>query len=683
MAKTFWGEAVIMANYIQNRLPAKDIEKTPYEIWFGVKPSIKHFKRFGSKCYVFVPDEKRKKLDAKAIQAVMVGYDLSSKAYRCYVPSTGKIVISRDVQFVNKDSDWKILESSTENIVIDDESLVDRNVTGINNAPIVEENVALRRSERSNKGIPPTRLIEVMAVANEEEIEPSSYNQAVICAQKSKWVEAMNDEMNSMYENETWELVELPEGRKAIGSKWTYKIKKDACGKIQRYKARLVAQGFSQKFGTDYDEVFAPVAKQITFKILLAVASVEKMKVKHFDVKTAFLYGELEEPIYMKQPQGFIVEGKEHQVCLLRRSIYGLKQAGRIWNQLIHQVLIDAGYTQSKNDLCLYALINDQKLCYILIHVDDIIVASKFDEDLEDFERILSSKFEINNLGDVRSYLRMEVQRNGDGCFGINQRMYITKIVNDYGLADAKPSEVPMNVSYRRENNTDNILISNEKYRKLIGSLLYVSVNTRPDIAASVAILAQKVERPTQEDWGELKRIVKYLKGTANLSLMIGNGKGGLVGYADADWGEDRSDRKSIGGYVFMFNGNTVCWSSKKQTCVALSSTEAEFISLSETCKETLWIQRLLQDFNQHTDTATTIYEDNQSCLKLGQGENLSSRSKHIDIKKYFVKDYQDKGKIICEYCPTEDNVADMLTKPLPAGVLKKFRELCGIKLFK
>lgn len=161
--------------------------------------------------------------------------------------------------------------------------------------------------------------------------------------------------------------------------------------------------------------------------------------------------------------------------------------------------------------MCLYILNNNGQLCYILIHVDDIIVASKANETLEDFGRILSSKFEINNLGDIRSYLCMEVQRNGDGCFGINQKTYIMKIVNDFGLVDAKPSYIPMNVSYRKENSTD-VLISNEKYRKLIGSLLYVTVNTRPDIAVSVGILSQKVEKPTQEDWNELKRVVKYLE---------------------------------------------------------------------------------------------------------------------------------------------------------------------------
>lgn len=200
-------------------------------------------------------------------------------------------------------------------------------------------------------------------------------------------------------------------------------------------------------------------------------------------------------------------------------------------------------------------------------------------------------------------------------------------------------------------------MISNDRYQQLIGCLLYASVNTRPDISASVSILAQKVAEPTEEDWNELKRVVKYLKGTAELSLTFGgnNSPMDLIGYADADWGENRIDRKSNTGYIFMLYNNPIIWSCKKQTCVALSSTEAEFISLSEACKEAVWIRRLLKDFNIPVNDATTIFEDNQSCLKLIHEEKFSARSKHIDIKKFFVKDYIDKGEVNCTYCPTED----------------------------
>lgn len=193
--------------------------------------------------------------------------------------------------------------------------------------------------------------------------------------------------------------------------------------------------------------------------------------------------------------------------------------------------------------------------------------------------------------------------------------------------------------------------------------------------------MAQKVTGPNQEDWNELKRVLKYLKGTASLSLHLGRveSNNGLIGYADANWAENRVDRKSNSGYVFKFFDGTIDWSCKKQTCVALSSTEAEFVALSGACKEVQWIRRILEDFNQPIKEPTIIYEDNQSCLKLIEEEKMSGRSKHIDVRYYFIKDYVERNIVQCIYCPTENMVADLLTKPLPASRIKMLRKACGV----
>lgn len=709
LEKSFWGEAVVMANYIQNRLPARDIVKTPFESWYGHKPSIKHFQRFGSKCYTFVPDERRRKLDPKAIQAIFVGYDLASKAYRVYVPATGKVIVSRDVKFIHKDSDWKInsehiqeehtvtlkhkeleeyfsAEESDDNN--DGEATVPENNAADETVPeiiIADPNihVGVRASLRANKGLPPKRLIEEMNLVSDSVVEPQNLKQVLTSDQKQQWLDAMKAEMESLEENGTWELCELPKDKKAIGSKWIFKVKPDSDGHIKSFKARLVAQGFSQKFGSDYDLVFAPVIKQTTFRLLLSIAAKEQFIVRHLDAKTAFLNGELQETIYMKQPPGFIVEEKENHVCLLRRSIYGLKQSARVWNKAIQQVLLDAGYIQSKNDPCLYVLTDEGKSCYVLIYVDDLIIASKYDKLLLECEKVLNAKFKIKNLGNIQNYLGLQINRNRNGSFSINQTAYILKTISDFGLGEAKISDIPISVSYEKGADSE-LLIDNEKYRQLIGCLLYISVNTRPDISASVSILAQKVSSPNQEDWNELKRILKYLKGTANLSLLLGrsDSQSELIGYADANWAENRVDRKSNSGYVFKYLDGVVSWSCKRQTCVALSSTEAEFIALSEACKEAQWIRRILHDFNLPPSNPTTIFEDNQSCLKLIEEEKFSGRSKHIDVRYYFVKDYVDKGVVYCTYCPTENMIADLLTKPLAAGRIKLLRAECGVKSF-
>lgn len=609
--------------------------------------------------------------------------------------------MSRDVKFIHKDSDWKNnldqiqeehavevnheVDVPDEFFSADEESDVDSDeneeLTAGDNSLVVP--VVKRESSRSTKGNPPKRLIEEINFVNDAVIEPKNLKQVMASNQKNQWIDAMKDEMESLRSNGTWDLCELPKDRTAIGSKWVFKKKTSPDGTVKSFKARLVAQGFSQKFGSDYDLVFAPVVRQTTFRLLLSIAAKENFHVRHFDAKTAFLNGELKETIFMKQPPGFVEEGKENHVCLLRRSIYGLKQSARIWNKAIHQVLLDAGYTQSKNDPCLYTYSLKGKFCFVLIYVDDLIIASKYTELMSACEEILNAKFKIKNLGEIQNYLGLQIKRNENGDFAINQAEYILKVINDFGLANAKISEVPINISYGKGAESE-MLINNEKYRQLIGCLLYISVNTRPDISASVSILAQKVSNPNEEDWNELKRVLKYLKGTANLSLLLGKSKNNtdLVGYADANWAENRIDRKSNSGYVFSYLGGTVSWSCKRQSCVSISSTEAEFIALSEACKEAHWIRRLLEDFNRPISTSTNIFEDNQSCLKLIKEEKLSGRSKHIDVRYYFVKDYIEKGFVDCTYCPTENMVADLLTKPLPASRIKMLRSECGVKIF-
>lgn len=242
----------------------------------------------------------------------------------------------------------------------------------------------------------------------------------------------------------------------------------------------------------------------------------------------------------------------------------------------------------------------------------------------------------------------IEVTRDNDGNYQLCQSNYIGRIASRFGLAEAKSASTPLEVNYGKSGSTDS-LIDNANYQRLIGSLLYVSVNTRPDIAASVSILAQKVSDPNQEDWNQLKRVAKYLKSTANMRLKLSDVRvegQELFGYADANWAEDRNGRKSNSGYVFYLNGGVINWTCRKQSCVSLSSTEAEFIALSEACQEMSWLRRLLQDMHHEIVQPTILYEDNQSCLKLIKEENFSNRTKHIDTKYHFVKDYIDKGII-------------------------------------
>lgn len=342
----------------------------------------------------------------------------------------------------------------------------------------------------------------------------------------------------------------------------------------------------------DYDEVFAPVVRQTTLRTLLSVAGARKMTVVHFDVKSAFLHGELKETIYMRQPPGFEEGG--NLVCKLKKSIYGLKQAANVWNNTLHNVLCNGGFEQSSADQCLYTnFTNEEGITYILVYVDDILVVSEKDGNITRVETLLKTHFDISNLGRANHYLGLEIFQDKFSNFCIRQRKYIIDLVKEFGMENAKDSKYPIDPGYGKSESEK--LMDNTQYQKLIGSLLYLSVNSRPDIAASVSILARKVSAPTQEDWTELKRVLKYLKGTSNYFLRLSDNNAErdvLRGYADANWAEDRQDRKSNSGYVFQINGGTISWTCRKQTCVSLSSTEAEFVALSEACKEVLWIRK-------------------------------------------------------------------------------------------
>lgn len=703
---TFWGEAVTMANYIQNRLPWKSVPVTPFEAWFGFKPNISHFRVFGAKCFVHIEKEKRQKLDPTAIEMVLVGYDEHSKAYRCFNPKTHKVIVSRDVKFALSGANQPKTNDSESVVIIqhgqeaepsvnchDDDQEQSSKENTQKGSDTEEDFFSVSEDEmqqaqptrpiRSTRGNRPQYYHEEIHLAKSTASEPRSFNEAISGQFSEQWLNAMKEEIESLNENGTWELTELPNDRKAIGCKWVFKVKKGMDGSIRRFKARLVAQGFSQKYGEDYDQVFAPVATKTTFRILLSIAARDKMEVFHMDAKTAFLNGTIDETIFMRQPPGFVVEGNSKLVCRLLKSLYGLKQSARTWHETLHRALLTAGYIQCREDPCLYYKIFDGDRCYLLVYVDDIVVACKNVAAIRDTERALRSKFKIENLGPIKEYLGMQIGKNADGIFHISQPAYIGKVIAEFNLSDAKPSAVPIGAGYEQNSEESDLLPNGANYQKLIGCLLYVAINTRPDISASISILAQKVSRPTQADWIELKRVVRYLKGSTDLKLLLGkpNDNVPLFGYADANFAEAKIDRKSNSGHIFFVFGAAVSWSCRKQTCVALSSCEAEFVSLSDACKEAVWLRRLLEEFDLDIKEPTLICEDNQSCLKLIEEENLTRRSRHIDTRRFYVKEHIVNGTIRCEYCSSENMLADMLTKSLPAPKLEKFRNGIGLNI--
>jgi hypothetical protein len=701
-----WGEALYTANYTQNRIVNKKTGKTPMEMMFGEQPEWHEMKRFGCDAYVMVPYEKRRKLDMKAVKVKFVGIDEHSKGYR--LTDGRKIFVSRDVKFLEEGkikrqrkpvvetylSDESTDESDNEQETIAVEPEVHRGDVSSDDEfesageeseqleSSEEEEVALqqqpRRSTRANIGKRPRRFDDYVMEAKAARVEqdPVGYKQAVESADAEGWKLAMQEELDSIEANNTWELVDLPAGRKAVGSKWVYKTKFDVNGNIEKRKARLVAQGFSQKSGIDYFDVFAPVARTTTLRMMLSAAGGAKWTLKQYDVKSAFLNGKLEEEIFMRPPQGIDTQGKVYK---LKKSLYGLKQAARVWNKMLTESLTRRGCVQNQTDKCLFSYTSGGEVVHLLTHVDDILAVTSSEKTLDDLMTDVGRDFELKSMGEATDYLGMGIERDQDGNFMMSQRKFIEEIIEVAGLSDAKTSRFPLDTGYHKL--TGKELDSNDKYRTIIGMLLYLSTNTRPDIAASVAILSQRVTKPRDTDMNEAKRVIRYLKGTKDLKLKLSDSdtNGRIEIYSDSDWAEDQKDRKSHTGWNLRLNGGTVGWSCRKQSVVALSSAEAEYIAMSEAAKEVIWALEVAKQFGYDTKEPVKLFTDSQSAIGMAKSEGFSNRSKHIDTKVYFIKDLVDKGRITLVYTPTNDNIADLLTKPLGSNKIEHLRKLSGM----
>ena len=398
-----------------------------------------------------------------------------------------------------------------------------------------------------------------------------------------------------MLSNDTWDLVPLPEGKNVVGSRWVFKLKHNSDGSVERYKARLVAQGYSQSEGVDYQEVFSPVVRYSTVRSLLAVANIYDWEIHQMDVKTAFLQGDLEEEIYMRQPDGYIDNDKPNQVCKLKKSIYGLKQAARCWNSAIDSHLKSNGYKNSGADPCVYIKSVRQsngKIDFVIlaIWVDDILMFSDNSDMLTDEKVSLSSRFKVEDLDEMHYILGMCVKRDRKSrTLPLSQPKYLEGILKRFNMDKCKPVSTPLEQGRKFQHLSENEKpIDVQRYQMIIGCLTYTAVTTRPDLAAAVGILSKYMSKPGKDHWTGVKRILRYIQGTLNYGLIFSadDSNNLLVGYSDVDWAGDLDTRHSTSEFVFQIQSNTVSWCSKRQPTVSKSSTESEYIALSGACEE-------------------------------------------------------------------------------------------------
>ncbi|CAI7746777.1 unnamed protein product [Closterium sp. NIES-54] len=470
--------------------------------------------------------------------------------------------------------------------------------------------------------------------------EPATLKEALESSDAEEWKKAMESELKSIEENGAWELVELPEGRKAITSKWLFKIKSDADGKIERYKSRLVAKGYQPKEKVDYKELFAPVVKPTTLRTLFAGAAIKGWVVKQMDVTTAFLNSVLEEEIFMAQPEG----------------------------------------------------------SFMVVYVDDILIFSPSSDLVKEVMLKLQDKFKCKALGDVSFYLGLHIERDVEKrCMRVHQRKYLEALAANFGQSEGHVA-TPFPSGFKCVKGPEEESVGEEERRhfhSLVGSLMYAAVNTRPDIAFATGQLARVVQCPNEEQVAAGMTVAKYLGQTATVGLQfsaaaqrrqkgadgVEPGRLFLTAFSDASYASEPVDMTSVGGFICCVGGGPTAWESKKQVDQALSSVESEYMALFRAVREIVWQRRLLAELGEEQQGPTPLYCDSHGAIALAKNPVLHGLTKHMRVKWHWTRSMVAAGEVELHYVKTTGQPADMMTKRLVEQQHWKCCKLAGMPL--
>ena len=726
--KFYWSEAVATATHLINRTPSKTLNlKAPIDLLSSEYLSLCLKTNLSAKifgCIVYVHLHHTGKLDHRAIKCIFLGYSTTQKGYKCYHPSSRKFFITADAKFddfkifydeasrsegyldlmaqeVGKNDDHRMTELPSLapgiNEPTPDVSTVPSPIEGEveshtpkntqNNAEMVEgEDISSNNgwSIAVSKGVRNCTQTKPYPVSNYVSYTRMSpeYNRVIqtlmtISVPKNvqeaissnEWKKAMDEEMEALEKNGTWEMGPLPVGKKLVGSRWVFTIKYHSEGSVARYKARLVARGYTQSYGIDYNETFAPVAKLNTIRILIALAALFDWKLFQFDVKNAFLHGELEEEVYMAPPPGYFLKTNNNgDVCHLRKSIYGLKQSPRAWFGKFSKTMLSAGYAQSEGDHTLFIKHGKEgKVAILIVYVDDIVVTGNDVAEIQNLKKHLASSFDIKALGLLSYFLGIEVAYSAAGIV-LSQHKYIIDLLKDTGKLDCRPAVTPVdvNVKLKSEQHEKDFPVNKTSFQRLIGRLLYLN-HTRPDIAFAVNSLSQFMNDPRESHQGAADRILAYLKGSIGQGLLFKRGsEPSIVIYTDSDYAGSLDDSQSTSGYCSFIGGNLVTWRSKKQKEVSLSSAEAELRALKKGVSEGMWIKDILQDLCLLPSKGMTLYSDSKSAIAMAKNPVQHERTKHARVARHYIKQSIEEGFIIPQYTPSLEQVADIFTKGIP-----------------
>ncbi|RVW54669.1 Copia protein [Vitis vinifera] len=704
----FWGEAILTATYLINRMPSRVLTfQSPRQLFLKQFPhthaasSDLPLKVFGCTAFVHVYPQNRSKFAPRANKCIFLGYSPTQKGYKCYSPTNKRFYTTMDVSFfehvffypkshvqgesMNEHQVWESFlegvpsfhsespnpsqfaptELSTpmppsvqpaqhtnvpspvtiqspmpiqpiapqlanENLQVyirrrkrqelehGSQSTCGQYIDS--NSSLPEENIGEDRLERLIPSIDDSTLpialrkgvrrctdhpignyvtyeglspsYRAFATSLDDTQVPNTIQEAL---KISEWKKAVQDEIDALEKNGTWTITDLPVGKRPVGCKWIFTIKYKADGSVERFKARLVARGFTQSYGIDYQETFAPVAKLNTIRILLSLAVNQDWCLQQLDIKNAFLNGDLEEEVYMEIPPGF-------------------------------------EESMAKN---------------------------------QNLKKYLSEEFEVKDLGNLKYFLGMEVARSRKGIV-VSQRKYILDLLKETGMLGCKPIDTPMDSQKKLGIEKESTPVDRGRYQRLVGRLIYLS-HTRPDIGFAVSAVSQFMHSPTEEHMEAVYRILRYLKMTPGKGLFFRKTENrDTEVYSDADWAGNIIDRRSTSGYCSFVWGNLVTWRSKKQSVVARSSAEAEYRALAQGICEGIWIKRVLSELGQTSSSPILMMCDNQAAISIAKNPVHHDRTKHVEIDRHFITEKVTSETVKLNYVPTKHQTADILTKALP-----------------
>ncbi|KAK8597134.1 hypothetical protein V6N12_065610 [Hibiscus sabdariffa] len=611
---SFWGHALETTAFTLNRVPSKSVQKTPHEMWIGKRPSMLFMKIWGCKAYV--KHQMSTKLEPKSHKCTFVGYPKETKGYYFYNHKENKVFVARTGVFLEKDflsskEDRRNIELEEVQQQQDTEPEVERFSQTVEENSTDLETRPLRRSIRERHeperyGFLVTTHGDVILVDHDE---PKTYQEAVSSPDSEKWLEARRSEMDSMSDNQT-------------------------------YKGRLVAKGYRQIHGIDYDETFSPVAMFKSIQILLAIAAFHDYEIWQMDVKTAFLNGKLEEDVYMTQPEGFVTQENAGKVCKLQRSIYGLKQASRSWNICFNDAIKEFGFIRNEDEPCVYKKFSGSIVSFLILYVDDILIIGNDIPTLQSVKAWLSSCFSMKDLGEAAYILGVKIYRDRSRrLLGLSQSTYIDKVLKRFSMEASKKGFLPMThgISLSKEmypsTSQERERMSQFPYASAIGSIMYAMICTRPDLSYALSMTSRYQANPGEGHWVAVKNILKYLRRTKDVFLVYGGKEQlSIKGYTDASFQTDKDDSRSQSGFVFRLNGGAVSWKSSKQDTVADSTTEAGYIAASEAAKEAVWIKKFITELGvvPSISDALELYCDNNGAIAQAKEPKSHQRSKHI-----------------------------------------------------